>query len=83
MQTISTKFIPATNNKPKRIKATTSGTAELTIDIDDEHGESIDDSHLRAAQKLKESLDWPGVMYGGYTGTNSMVFVFADIKFII
>ena len=53
-QAIITKFIPATNTRPARIKATAWG-GSITISYDF----SGDHSHTRAAQALMEKLGWP------------------------
>lgn len=73
MQTISTKYLGATNSKPSRIIAKTSGAShKITLSYD--HALNVDQNHMRAAQELMTRLQWPGRMVGGHT-KDGMVFV--------
>ena len=74
MRTISTRFLPTTNTKPTRIKATVSeGKQSVTVSYD--HGMNAEQNHKAVATALMHKLGWEGRMLGGHTGTG-MVFVF-------
>lgn len=64
MQSIFTKYLPATNTKGARIKAQASGSKlSLTRPYDyeaDAHG-----NHLLAAQALAKRLNWSGTWVEG------------------
>jgi len=61
MQAIQTKYLPATNNLPSRIKAFCQA-GSVTISYPHEHDES--GAHYAAAQALLVKLGWTGVHYG-------------------
>lgn len=64
MQTISTKYLWATNSRPLRIKAThTAQNISLTIPYD--HGLEVEENHCNAAYMLKLRLGWKNSMQGG------------------
>jgi len=73
MQTIKTKYLPATNTKPSRLKAKASGGASLVMSVSNQEGD--DQTHVDVARALKRKLKWEGKMYGGDT-KEGMVFVF-------
>ena len=76
MQTITTKYLGATNFNGSRIKATNSSkAASVTIGYD--WGLGLDGNHKKAAKKLKTKLNWHGKLYGGHTEPG-MVWVFVD-----
>lgn len=55
MQAIKTKYLPATNTKPSRIKAECEA-GSITISYD--HNLNIDELHLKAAKELLNTLNW-------------------------
>ena len=79
MQTISTKYLPATAYKPSRIVATSSSGVRLIRSIDSEYG--VESNHSHVAKALKHKLCWPGKMIGGDTKTGK-VFVFENGEMI-
>jgi hypothetical protein len=78
-QSILTKFIPATNTKPRRVKATTSNKKHSTTLshalVDD--GRFDTEAHAYAARLLAYKLGWVGTMVQGYS-LEGCVFVFVD-----
>ena len=80
MQTISTKYLPATAHKPSRIVATSSSGVRLIQSIDGEYG--VESNHALVAKALKHKLCWPGKMIGGDTKTGGKVFVFENGEMI-
>lgn len=76
MQSITTKFLPATNHKGGRIKAANSfGTSNITIASDDSL--NVEQNHINAAQTLAKKLGWAGKFVGGGT-KDGFVFCFSD-----
>lgn len=55
MQAIKTKYLPATNTKPSRIKAECEA-GSITISYD--HSLNIDELHQKAAKELLNKLSW-------------------------
>lgn len=74
-QTISTKYLNATNTNGARIKAMTTSGESLTAAYN--YGKEGADAHAEVAQKLKTKLGWKGKMHGGAI-KDGYVFVFAD-----
>lgn len=75
MQAIITKFIPATNTRGARIKATAwAGSVTVAYDY------SGDASHRRAAQALCEKMGWPTDNWidGGTPDNSGFAFVRPD-----
>lgn len=74
MKAIITKYLPATNMKPARIKATAEGGNSVTISYpqDDISQEA---AYRKAAEALCAKMNWPGQLFGGGT-ENGYVFVF-------
>ena len=79
MQTISTKYLGATNSKPSRIIAKTSSGKRISLSFD--HALNENQNHMRAAQELMTRLQWSGRMIGGHT-KEGMVFVVSDMAFM-
>jgi hypothetical protein len=77
MQTITTKYLGATNFKGSRIKATNSSLLAASVTIGYDWGLGLDGNHKKAAKKLKTKLNWHGKLYGGHT-ESGMVWVFVD-----
>ena len=76
MQTISTKYLQATNTKGARIKATTSSGISVNVPYMYECSQS--DNHWAACNWLMEKLEWHGQeMIQGST-KDGYVFVFAN-----
>lgn len=76
MQTITTKYLGATDHRGPRIKATHNGNyASVTLGYD--HALSSEGNHLAAAQLLAVKLNWEGDYIGGHT-CDGMVFVNAE-----
>jgi hypothetical protein len=76
MQTITTKFLPATDSKDSRVKAVNSfGTSSVTLAWDDSL--NVEENHILAAQALAQKLGWAGKFVGGGTKTG-YVFTFSD-----
>lgn len=61
-QAIVTKYLPATNTRGSRIKASASAGSK-TIGYDDSL--NTDGAHAVAAQALAEKFGWEGTWYGG------------------
>jgi len=80
-QIIKTKYIPATNTKPMRIKATHTGkTVSITKSAWDsifQNANSDTDHHKILAQLLMKELGWKGEMVGGHDN-EGMVWVFRN-----
>lgn len=74
-QSISTKYLGATNFRGSRVKATTSSGHTLTKEWDDGH--NADWNHRNVAQRLADKLGWAGEWYGGGT-ERGCVFVNRD-----
>ena len=74
MQTIQTKYLPATNYKPARVKATCQGGS---VTISREYALNVDQDYVRVAKLLKDKMKWTGDMIGGHTD-QGMVFVFKE-----
>ena len=72
MKAIQTKYIPATDTKPSRIKATAEGGHSLTI---------TGNEHERAAKALVEKMHWgQGCrLVGGSLPDGSMAWVFVEV----
>jgi len=67
MQSILTKYIPATNMRGSRIKAYTSGKAgSLTLPYD--HALNANANHMHAAYELAKKLGWRGQFIEGDLG---------------
>ena len=74
MQYIQTKYLPATNTKGSRIKATTSfGNDSVTIAYD--YSLDCEQAHAKAAMELARKLEWNGE-YAAGGNDSGYVFVF-------
>lgn len=62
MQTIKTTFLPATNTKGPRIKAS-SYAGSLTIPYD--HALNSEEAHAKAAIMFAKKKDWKGELVSG------------------
>ena len=80
MQAIHTKYIPASNVKGSRIKATTD--SGLSAIVSYEHALSGHLVHFEAVKALvaKHKLDWniDNMCYGGSSDGKGYTFVFSD-----
>ncbi len=73
MQTITTKYLGATDTLGARFKATHTGDyTSVTLGYD--YALSNEENHRAAAQALAEKLGWEGDYIGGHTKAG-MVFV--------
>jgi len=78
MQYIQTKFLPASNTKGSRIKATTSfGNDSITIAYD--YSLDTEQAHAKAAMKLARKLEWNGE-YAAGGNDSGYVFVFCGMS---
>ena len=83
MKAIHTKYLPATNTKPSRIKASASnGFLSVIISHPHETGNHMD--HFEAVKALiaKHNLKWDisQMVYGDSADGKGHVFCFADSK---
>ena len=77
MQSITTKYSPATNTRGSRIIATsTDGIRVMASYSYDLNGAAV---HWEAANKLAKKLGWKGTMQAGAV-KNGYVFVFLDTQ---
>lgn len=74
MQTISTKFLCATNHRGSRIKATHEGNVH-SVTASWDYGLNDMDNHKQVALRLMEKLGWTGKMIAGHT-YDGMIWVF-------
>lgn len=74
-QAITTKFLPTTNFRQSRVKATCQGSS-LTVGWD--HALNTEGNHIAAARKLAASLGWSGTWIGGAPKGAGFCFVLAD-----
>lgn len=73
MQAITTKYLPATNHKPARVKATaTAGSVLVSYDS----ALRDDDAHKEAALALCRKFGWEGSLVMGTTHNGDNVWVF-------
>lgn len=78
MQTIETRYLPATNTRSARVKATHSGSSTSVTSSIESFADMTDDQiHAHIACDLMQKLNWVGTMIGGHTKTG-MVWVFAN-----
>ena len=62
-QSISTKYLGATDHRGSRVKAQSSSGLSLTMSWDDSVG--TDENHSKAAEALARKLGWNGRWIGG------------------
>lgn len=75
MKAIGTKYLPATDYKGSRIKATDFDGNTLTISYPGElFGEDV---HRKAAEGLRDKMGWAGDLVAGATD-KGYVFVFVE-----
>ncbi len=72
MKAIQTKYLPATNTKPSRVKAYTADQS-ITISYDDEY--SQEEAHKKAAVALCNKMGWSTALIAGSID-NGYVFLF-------
>lgn len=79
MKAIITKFIPCTNTKGSRIKAST-GKGGHSVMIPYPHELNSEDAHEEAAASLCDKMNWSGGLISGTFETGEMVFVFTPAQ---
>lgn len=62
MQAIETKYLPPTNHRGARIKASAQ-TGSVTVPYD--HALNYDENHIAAARALVKRFEWLGSWYSG------------------
>ena len=77
MQTITTKYSPATDTRGSRIVATSTNGDRCVAGYSHELNGA--DVHWEAAKKLAKKLGWKGTMQAGSV-KNGYVFVFLDAQ---
>jgi len=75
MQTIQTKYIPATDQKSAKVSALSTNGHRVTVSYDT--GLSEVRAHWEAAKKLALKLGWSGTLVAGSI-SKGYVFVFMD-----
>lgn len=80
MKAIGTKYLPATNNKGSRIKATDFDGNTLTISYPGEY--DTEKAHRVVAEGLRDKMGWAGDLAAGATD-KGYVFVFVDTQRVI
>jgi len=76
VQAIITKYLPPTNVKGSRIKAT-AAAGSLTLHLD--HALSIEDAHAKVAELLATKLGWRGNWFmGGMPDDRGYCFICTD-----
>ena len=75
MQAIVTKYIPATNYRQSRIKAT-AAAGSVVVDYDD--ALNLDENHNLAAQKLADKFQWKGTLHSAILSNGDTVHVFVN-----
>lgn len=74
MQTITTKYLPATNSRGARVKAGhTAGAHTVTLSYD--YTLNSEANHRMAAAALAVKLDWHGEWIGGCLNASGNVYV--------
>lgn len=73
MQAITTKYLPWTDTKPSRIKATAASGISVTITL---HGDIEGDAHDEAVRRLVAKLGWGPATY--VRGASKDGFVYVD-----
>jgi len=76
MQIIKTKYLPATNTRGSRIKATNSGGVSATIPYPYEL--SGIKCHAKAVHEVNKKLNWSGQMVGAEIKDSQYVFIFVN-----
>jgi len=76
MQTIITKYLPATNSRGSRIKATTTGGTSVTVPYD--HALDVQAAHDKAFRKLAEKMGWQDHEWHAGSLTTGFCYVSVD-----
>lgn len=75
MKAILTRYLPATNTKPSRIRATAEGGKPLTVGY--YAAPDNTDPFAFAARQLADRMGWTGPLLGGGLPDGSTCWVFA------
>ena len=62
-QAIKTKYLPCTNHRPSRIKASCDAGS---VCVGWDYGKGCGTNHTDAAYALMQKLDWQGTLVGGF-----------------
>jgi hypothetical protein len=82
MQTITTKFLGATDTKGSRISARTTAGHVIVVPYPHEASTGTE-AHSHAALALARRLNWSGTLAGGSLDAKRFVFVFTHDTFSI
>lgn len=74
MKAITTRWIPATNTKPTRIKARDGDNNSVTISAPNVDADV--DAHKVAANQLCDKMNWDGILQGGWIGLPNADYAF-------
>lgn len=77
MQAIETKYLPYTNTKPSRIKASCDAG---TIIVSWDYGLNIEENHIAAALQLANKLGWDKEFISGELSSGNYAHVFLSKK---
>ena len=78
MKAITTRWIPATNTKPTRIKARDGDGNSVTIGVP--NTDSDEGAHAVAAVKLCEKMNWEGELKAGWIGLPNADYAFVFVS---
>ena len=77
MKTITTRIIPASEFKGRRVKASAEGVKSLTKSCEETVLADNDEwLHISAARALCDKYNWDGKMIGGHLPNGDIVWVF-------
>lgn len=76
MKSILVKYLPATNRKGSRLKASDCDNNSVIISKPD-HTQKGEETHFEATKALCEKMNWHGNLICGWLG-NSSVWTFTD-----
>jgi hypothetical protein len=73
MQAIETKYLPVTNTRPSRIKASCDASS---IIVAWDYSLDIEENHINAASKLCKKLEWNKTIISGCLPSGNYAHVF-------
>jgi hypothetical protein len=77
MQSITTKYMPATNTKAARVQAKAAASTKY---ISWDYALGTEDNHLQAAKAYQAALGWPGVPVSGQNADGSYAHLLLHAK---